>query len=424
MNSNVLKKILLSAAALVPAALASGDGNLPKISFNGNAGMPPLYRCGETAEFRIRMPEIPDAEKTFRITLLDDRNRKLLQKDCNPAEHREVSVSGTLQEPGFLRCRILLKKNGKPAFPPLVAAAGFDVEKIRPGADPEAGFLTFWKTAKEKFDREIPADFQMKFMKTAGAFRHYEATCANYDGSRTYSYISIPEKPDRYPILVKIPPAGPGIWRSFNRANTITATINVHHRRMGLADGKQDQKAYKALNTPLLYSLQGAPDREKYYYYKSILGVQRILDYLTARPEWDGRHLVMDGQSQGGAFSLMMAALYPKVTAAAAEIPALCDHRGPQPGWPRLLSNVRNSAEMSGYYDTAFFCREIRVPVIVAVGMIDTLCPPRSVLAAFNSIPGQEKRLLYGPFTGHGWGEKMRDFESLRLEFIRQQLTK
>ena len=35
MNSNVLKKILLSAAALVPAALASGDGNLPKISFNG-----------------------------------------------------------------------------------------------------------------------------------------------------------------------------------------------------------------------------------------------------------------------------------------------------------------------------------------------------------------------------------------------------
>ena len=79
---------------------------------------------------------------------------------------------------------------------------------------------------------------------------------------------------------------------------------------------------------------------------------------------------------------------------------------------------------MCGYYDTAFFCREIRVPVVVAVGMIDTLCPPRSVLAAFNSIPGQEKRLVYGPFTGHGWGEKMRDFESLRLEFIRQQLTK
>ena len=193
---------------------------------------------------------------------------------------------------------------------------------------------------------------------------------------------------------------------------------------MGLPDGKQDQKAFKALNTPLLYSFQGAPDREKYYYYKSILGVQRILDYLTARPEWDGRHLVMDGQSQGGAFSLMMAALYPKVTAAAAEIPALCDHRGPQAGWPRLLAKIRNADEMSGYYDTAFFCREIRVPVIVAVGMIDTLCPPRSVLAAFNSIPGQEKRLVYGPFTGHGWGKKMKDFESLRLEFIRQQLTK
>ena len=37
MNNNVLKKILLSAAALVPTAYASGNETLPEISFNGNA---------------------------------------------------------------------------------------------------------------------------------------------------------------------------------------------------------------------------------------------------------------------------------------------------------------------------------------------------------------------------------------------------
>ena len=422
MNREFAVAVIYSVIGFIPYYLHA-EQNHPQITFNREAGKPPRYRSGESAEFRIRMPRIKDADETFVVSLLDDRGKRVLREEFKTLERQEFCISGGLTEPGFLRCQILLKKNGKTVFRPLVASAGFEVEKILPGAPPPSDLMEFWKAAKSRFDREVPPDYRMTLQRTSNGIRFYEVTSANYGGTRTYAYISIPEGDGKYPILAQVPPAGPGIWRPAGGKNRISVTVNVHHRRLSLENGRQDQAAYKELNTPLLYAYQGAPDRERYYYYKSILGVLRILDYVTGLKEWDGKHLVMSGQSQGGAFALIMAALHPDISAVSAEIPALCDHRGSLPGWPRLLDTVNSAGEMSGYYDTANFCRHIKCPVIVAVGLIDSLCTPRSVHAAFNGIPAPDKKIYYGTFTGHGWGDRMTEFETERNVFLNKHLT-
>jgi cephalosporin-C deacetylase-like acetyl esterase len=131
----------------------------------------------------------------------------------------------------------------------------------------------------------------------------------------------------------------------------------------------------------------------------------------ASRPDFDGKRFAVYGSSQGGGLSLILAGLNPRITAAAANVPALCDHAGylagRAPGWPRLVPQRAPEAErarylsMSAYFDVVNFARRIRCPAIVSVGFVDSTCPPGSVYAAYNAIAAP-KRMFHGPRTGHG----------------------
>ncbi len=396
------------------ALLAVGEDTqtlVPAITFNKTGD--PVYKIGEKAIFRIVMPKISDADPTYNVRLRDARGKELFKEDFKLADKPEIEVQGSLDKPGFLICEVRLKRGARHAFNPLVASAAFEPEKISPGAECPADFVDFWNKARARLDKEVAPDYKVKKLKEDAFNNYYEVTAANFGGTLTYAYTTIPKKNGKYPAVVRVPPAGPGIWQPEGARDVIRMTVNVFDRRM-------DGTLYKEFNQPTYYFYMGAPDRERYYYYKSILGVARMLDYLTSLPEWDGTHLVMNGRSQGGGFALIMAGLYPKVTAAAADVPALCDHRGEWPGWPQLVKNVKGAEEMSGYFDVANFCRQIKCPVMVSAGFIDSMCTPNSIYAAFNLIKS-EKKIYNGPFTGHGWGETMKTFEADRDRWIEEK---
>ena len=68
----------------------------------------------------------------------------------------------------------------------------------------------------------------------------------------------------------------------------------------------------------------------------------RMLNYARSRPEWDGKNMIAMGQSQGGGFALISAAVCPRITAVIADVPAPCDHNGSlagrRGGWPVNLT--------------------------------------------------------------------------------------
>ena len=129
------------------------------------------------------------------------------------------------------------------------------------------------------------------------------------------------------------------------------------------------------------------------------LSCYRAAEYLTTRPDWDGKTLVVQGGSQGGMQALVTAALHPKVTAALASVPAGCDMRGPDagrlPGWPMWYWNVgdKDPAKVRRareYFDVVNFAPRIKCPVLVGIGLIDEVCPPEGILAAVE--PGCTRR--------------------------------
>ena len=66
-----------------------------------------------------------------------------------------------------------------------------------------------------------------------------------------------------------------------------------------------------------------------------------------------------------------------------------------------------------GYIDNQHLAHRIQAEVLMAVGLMDTICPPSTQFAAYNKIRSQKELLLYPDF-GHeslpGAPDRIYDF--------------
>jgi len=158
------------------------------------------------------------------------------------------------------------------------------------------------------------------------------------------------------------------------------------------------------------YWVIGNDDQNKSYYLRMYLSCYRAVEYLKKRPDWNGKTLVVMGDSQGGQQTLMIAGLHPKnLTAALALVPAggdmLAPKAGRAPGFPQwyYCTEDKDAAkvhEASRYYDVANFARHIKCPVLVGLGLCDETCPPSSVFSIVNQITAP-KEVVILPKSGH-----------------------
>jgi cephalosporin-C deacetylase-like acetyl esterase len=164
----------------------------------------------------------------------------------------------------------------------------------------------------------------------------------------------------------------------------------------------------------------GRESRETYYFRRVFLSFVRVIDFLTSQPDWDGKHMIVYGSSQGGGSTLAAAGLDPRVTCAAANVPALCDHLGlligRPSGWPKIVPSPDAKAELvtAQYFDGVNFARHITCPIMVSVGLRDTTCPATTGLAAYNAIAHDQKRMMIFPTMGHAidpeWNKAVAEF--------------
>ncbi len=368
-----------------------------------------LYRCGEKAEFRIvkkvrGLDEITNGTLTAVFTL--DGGRVIATRTADVAGPPDALVfRETLNEPGFLRCNVTYADGAK-VYSSRVVAAGFDVERIRPGDQAPADLASYWHGELARLEKEVPFDLRIAVEKEDGEFTYYRLSGANFDGTRITAGLTVPKAKGPFPIRVFVPGAGPDSTPMVTVPGCVGLSISVFDRIFGPGE-------YEAFNKTQWYFYKGAESRETYYYYKSILGAMRMVTYAMTRPEWDRKNLFVTGGSQGGGFSLIIAGLFSdSVTGVAAAVPALCDHNGKAngrtAGWPQLMTAHSNVANYAKYYDAALFATRIKCPVIVSVGFIDTMCVPSSVYAAYNGV-SSEKRIFNAPLGGHGDGVASQD---------------
>jgi cephalosporin-C deacetylase-like acetyl esterase len=141
--------------------------------------------------------------------------------------------------------------------------------------------------------------------------------------------------------------------------------------------------------------------------------------------------LAVNGGSQGGALSIVTAAVDSRVKWLAAYYPALCDVtgylNGRAGGWPHMFNEANASfnvkedkIETSKYYDVVNFARKIKIPGYYTWGYNDITCPPTSMYAAYNVIP-VVKELHLALDTGHWTYPEQRENMN---EWLVKQLLK
>lgn len=303
------------------------------------------------------------------------------------------------------------------------ATVGFvaGAEDFRPGFDAPKDFDKFWAKQLKKMRKcrmkgsIVPAEFPSNVKRLEDKCELYAMEVNMHEGRDVHAYISWPKnaEPGSLPIVIYLHGAGYSRSNASNAARwaakgVIAIDINAH----GFPDD-QPKEYYDALANGELkdYRNRKVTDHESFYFRLMYLRAVRALDYAATLPLWDGKRIMTMGGSQGGAQSIAVAAIDKRVGAVNAWVPAVTDlaghlggHRGGWPGYDRQMKrkdNLDAETAVLPYYDGAVMIRHTKAKLWIEAGLIDTVCPPECVIAAFNVAVSDDKKLDTFPYRPH-----------------------
>lgn len=371
------------------------------------------YKTGEKAKFNVSIIQFGNLLQDVKIKYEVGPERMTpLKSDSLIAKEGKFTIDGgTMSTSGFLRCIVYAEVDGKRYRG--LATAGFDPELIKPAGGIPADFMQFWDKAEADLAK-IPMDARMTLLpeRSTETVNVYHINLQNFRvGARLFGILCVPKKEGKYPALLRVPGAG---IRPYNgdittaEKGVITLEIGIHGIPVNMDLSQYANLAGGALSGYQTFNLE---DPERYYYKRVYMGCLRANDFLTSLPQFDGVNLGVTGGSQGGALSIVTAALDPRVKFLGAYYPALSDLTGfmlgRAGGWPHMFNkenvnaiSTKDKIRTTGYYDVVNFAKFVKVPGMYSWGFNDETCPPTSMYAAYNVISAPKSLRLYLE-TGH-----------------------
>lgn len=366
-----------------------------------------LYKTGEKVKFNISVTknDINLSDVEIRYELSEDMQSPMKKGTLTLKNGKTTIDAGTMKTPGFLRCRVFAKYDGKEYEG--LATAGFEPEKIKPTTTLPADFTAFWDQAKAENAR-IPMDVKMTLLpeRCTEKINVYHVGIQNFrQGSRVYGILCVPKAPGKYPALLRVPGAGIRLYNGDTgnaEKGVITLEIGIHGVPVTMAAQVYNDLAAGPLRNYQHFNLE---NKDEYYYKRVYLGCVRAIDYIFSLPEFDGTNLYVAGGSQGGALSIVTAGLDARVKGLMAFYPALADLtgyvNGRAGGWPHMFVGgdkkdpiTATKLENSRYYDVVNFARMVKVPGFYSSGYNDMVCPPTSMHSAYNVITAPKTMLI------------------------------
>ncbi|SCY44070.1 cephalosporin-C deacetylase [Microbacterium sp. LKL04] len=165
------------------------------------------------------------------------------------------------------------------------------------------------------------------------------------------------------------------------------------------------------------FMTRGIDDPETYYYRRVFTDAVRAIDAVRSLPEVDASRVAVCGGSQGGGIAIAAAALSDDLVAAMPDVPFLCHFgravgmtgRDPYEEVARYLAVHRGAEERVfetlSYFDGVSFAARAQAASLFSVALLDPICPPSTVFAAFNAWAGADKEIEVFPFNEHEGGQ-------------------
>jgi cephalosporin-C deacetylase len=262
----------------------------------------------------------------------------------------------------------------------------------------------FWSSTKKRLN-VIPFAAEVTPVSEAIPYRKYKVQLKSLDGVMIIAFLSLPIQGEEqhskpWPVIISTPGYGgsqQGVMLS--ECQRGFAIIQVFPRGQG--ESSQLFKLDKDKLTGKLDKPEGA------YYQGAYADVIRVIDFVMTRNDLDGNRIALMGTSQGGGFSIAVAALDNRVKAVVAHVPFLCNFRLAS----KTKSLVSNLLEKAGpvnessfitldYFDPLNLASKLHIPVLLSAGGKDDVCPMPTIYSVYKQLAGN-KTLVFYPELKH-----------------------
>jgi cephalosporin-C deacetylase len=164
----------------------------------------------------------------------------------------------------------------------------------------------------------------------------------------------------------------------------------------------------------VIRGLDGPP--EKMLYRQIFLDTAQLARIVMSQAEVDSTRVGSMGMSQGGALALACAALEPRISRTVSIHPFLCDYKrvwemdlakdayNDLREYFRRFDPLHERSEETftrlGYIDIQNLVPRIKAETLMAITLMDSICPPSTQFAAFNKITSKKESVIYWDY-GH-----------------------
>ena len=347
------------------------------------------------------------------VSLMADEPDVVLETSCEVAPDSTISVDLGVLEPGFyeVRLRDSVRWN-----------IGIRPDDVISAPDAPEDFDAFWESTLAQMD-EIPLEPVFKEIpEYSNELRTcYEVSYESFGGATAGGIISIPVAPGTYPVLIQYMGYGAFPFYFDPSASPDRIDFLVSVRGQGIFREPQQR-----------WIDRGLASKEDFYYRGAFCDVKRAVDFVASLDKADVNRIVAMWESQGGAFTVVAAALDKRIVAASPAVPFLGDY----PDYARIVwwpvHEVLEQADADGlpheqvfemlrYFDVKNFAPKVSCPVYMAFGLQDPTCPPHTNFAIYNNLGSKEKHYFCVPTCGHAmWLEQA--WPPVRDAFFKQYL--
>lgn len=285
---------------------------------------------------------------------------------------------------------------------PLYDLSRQELDTYRPELDEPADFDEFWSTTLAEARTHdlalelVPVDTGLTLVEV------FDVTFAGFGGHPIKAWLTRPAgATGLLPAVVEYNGYGGG--RGLPHQHTGWAAAGYVHlfmdtRGQGSRWGNGGDTPDPVGSTPAApgFMTRGILDPHDHYYRRVFTDGVRAVEAVRSVPGVDTTRVAVTGGSQGGGITLAVAGLVPDLVGVMPDVPFLCHFRravemtgnDPYGEITTYLSVHRDHVDQAfrtlSYFDGMHHGRRATAPALFSVSMMDTICPPSTVFAAYH----------------------------------------
>jgi cephalosporin-C deacetylase len=313
-----------------------------------------------------------------------------------------------------------------------------ELQRYRPDLPEPEDFDEFWTSTLDEA-REHELDVRLDPVDSGlVAVRTWDVSFNGFGGHPIRGWLHIPRSglmtaTGKLPAVVEYQGYGGGrglphefvFWATAGYAHFV---MDTRGQGSGWAAGDTPDPAGSGPAHPG-FMTRGILNAHDYYYRRVFVDAVRAVAAVREHDAIDSAEIIVTGVSQGGGIALAVAGLQQDIAAVMPDVPGLCN-------WPRTIeiTDRTPAAEITNYlkvhrdqrhealrtlsyFDCALLSRRARAPALFSVALMDQVCPPSTVYAAYNAYTGPKAIRVYPDNEHEGGG---RFHQAKQLSWLRE----